>query len=56
MLIIIIIDIIIIEMENTTIAIPNELKKKIKEFGNKGETYSDIIARLLDLINLSSAG
>ena len=35
-------------MENTTIAISNEIKDKIKEFGNKGETYSEIIARLLE--------
>ncbi|MBS3085113.1 hypothetical protein J4225_00305 [Candidatus Pacearchaeota archaeon] len=35
-------------MENTTISLPNELKNKIKEFGNKGETYSDIISKLLD--------
>ena len=34
-------------MENTTIAISNEIKEKIKEFGNKGETYSEIIARLI---------
>ena len=48
MLIIIIINITIIKMENTTISLPNELKNKIKEFGNKGETYSDIISKLLD--------
>jgi len=35
-------------MENTTIAISNEIKELIKEFGNKGETYSDIIKRLLE--------
>jgi predicted CopG family antitoxin len=35
-------------MENTTIAISNEVRDKIKEFGNKGETYSEIIARLLE--------
>ncbi|MDP3882281.1 MAG: hypothetical protein Q8Q31_05380 [Nanoarchaeota archaeon] len=35
-------------MADTTIAISNELKEKIKEFGNKGETYCDIIARLLE--------
>ncbi len=34
-------------METTTIAITNEIKEKIKEFGGKGETYSEIIARLL---------
>lgn len=34
-------------MENTTIAISNEIKNQIKEFGNKGETYSEIIARLI---------
>ena len=34
-------------MENTTIAISNEIKEQIKEFGNKGETYSQILAKLL---------
>lgn len=33
-------------MENTTIAITKELKEKIKEFGTKGESYSEIIERL----------
>ena len=35
-------------MENTTIAISNEIKEKIKEFGAKGETYSEIIVRLIE--------
>ncbi len=34
-------------MENTTIAVTNLVKEKIKEFGNKGETYSEVIDRLL---------
>ena len=34
-------------MEKTTIAIPKQIKEEIMEFGNKGETYSDIISRLL---------
>jgi hypothetical protein len=34
-------------MENTTIAIPVELKEQIQEFGFKGEKYSEIILRLL---------
>ena len=34
-------------MENTTIAITKELKKQIIEFGSKGETYSEILTRLL---------
>jgi len=33
-------------MENTTIALTKELKEKISEFGNKGETFSDILQRL----------
>jgi predicted CopG family antitoxin len=33
-------------MEMTTIAVSKELKKKISEFGNKGETFSDILERL----------
>ena len=34
-------------MQKTTIAIPMIVKEQIQEFGNKGETYSDIILRLL---------
>lgn len=34
-------------MEDTTIALKRDIKEKIKEFGYKGETYSDIISRLL---------
>jgi hypothetical protein len=32
---------------NTTIAVSPEIRDQIKEFGNKGETYDDILARLL---------
>ncbi len=35
-------------METTTIAIPKPLKEDIQEFGNKGETYTEIILRLLE--------
>lgn len=35
------------KMENTTIAIPVDLKEQIQEFGFKGERYSDILLRLL---------
>ena len=34
-------------METTTIAITKEVKENIMEFGNKGETYSEILKRLL---------
>jgi predicted CopG family antitoxin len=34
-------------METTTIAITRDVKEGIMEFGNKGETYSDIIQKLL---------
>lgn len=33
---------------NTTIAISAEIRDQIKEFGNKGETYDDILARILN--------
>ncbi len=33
-------------MEHTTIAITKDLKEKIKEFGNKGETFDDILLKL----------
>ena len=35
-------------MENTTIAVTKSIQEEIKEFGNKGETYSEIIARLIE--------
>ena len=33
---------------NTTIAISLDIREQLKEFGNKGETYDDIIKRLLN--------
>jgi len=33
-------------MDMTTIALSKKLKNKISEFGNKGETFSDILERL----------
>ena len=30
----------------TTIAITKDIREKIKEFGSKGETYSDILLKL----------
>jgi len=38
-------------METSTIAIEKGVKEQIKEFGNKGETFSQIIERLLDSAN-----
>ena len=35
-------------MEITTIAITKEVKEEVKELGNKGETYSEIILRLVE--------
>jgi predicted CopG family antitoxin len=35
------------KMENTTIAISKDVKENLLEFGNKGETYSDILRRIL---------
>jgi len=32
--------------ENTTISISKEIRDKIKEFGNKGETYTEILSKL----------
>jgi predicted CopG family antitoxin len=34
-------------MENTTIAITQELKKQLNTFGSKGESYAEILARLI---------
>jgi predicted CopG family antitoxin len=33
---------------NTTIAISPEIRDQIKEYGNKGETYDEILARILN--------
>lgn len=35
-------------MDHTTIAIRRDLKEKIATFGNKGETFSDVIERLYE--------
>ena len=35
-------------MEKTTIAIAKDVKERMNEFGYKGETYSNIIARLIE--------
>ena len=34
-------------METTTIAITKNLREELKAFGNKGETFSDILGRLI---------
>ena len=34
-------------METTTIAITKDTKQKMQEFGNKGESYSNIILKLI---------
>lgn len=35
-------------MENTTIQVTKKIRDNIMEFGLKGETYSEIIARLIE--------
>lgn len=35
---------------NTTICITTELRNKIKEFGHKGETYTDILKRIVKTV------
>jgi predicted CopG family antitoxin len=32
---------------NTTIAIPIDIRDQLKEFGEKGETYAEVIERLI---------
>lgn len=34
-------------MKNTTIAVSEAVKEGIKEFGSKGETYTEILSRLI---------
>ena len=38
---------IIVIIMNTTISISEDIRDQIKEFGTKGETYEEILARLL---------
>jgi predicted CopG family antitoxin len=48
---VIIVIIIINNMENTmntTISVSYDIREQIKEFGNKGETYDEILVRLLN--------
>ena len=33
-------------MDKTTISITKDIKEKIKEFGNKGESYTEILSKL----------
>ena len=35
-------------MEKTTIAISRDIKDQMQEFGYKGESYSDLIKRLIE--------
>jgi predicted CopG family antitoxin len=35
-------------METTTIAITKNIRDELKEFGNKGETFSCILQKLID--------
>ena len=35
------------KMKNTTIAVSEDVREGIKEFGNKGETYTEILLRLI---------
>ncbi len=35
-------------METTTIAVTKEIRDQINEFGHRGETFSDVLARLLE--------
>jgi len=39
------------KMETTTIALEKSVKKQVQEFGMKGETFSQIIERLLESAN-----
>ena len=35
-------------MDTTTIAVRRDVRGMINEFGNKGETYSDILVRIIN--------
>ncbi len=36
-------------METTTIAISKEVKEQLNLLGNKGQTYDDLIAKLIEM-------
>jgi hypothetical protein len=38
--------------DNTTISIRRETKELLREFGKKGETYDEIIRRLIERVSL----
>ena len=39
---------VIVIIMNTTIAISTDIREDIKEFGSKGETYDEILRKLLN--------
>ena len=41
--------------ENTTILISKDAREKIKEFGKKGETYTDIIDKMYKELKLKES-
>lgn len=41
-------------MMRTTIVVDSSTRDKLKNFGNKGETYEDIILKLLDFYEKSN--
>jgi len=40
----------------TTIKISTELRDKLKELGKKGETYEEVIERVLKMANMNKGG
>jgi predicted transcriptional regulator len=42
--------------ESTTIKVSTELRDRLKELGKKGETYEDIIERLLRVAQSQRSG
>ncbi|MCD4704386.1 MAG: hypothetical protein K8R64_08890 [Methanosarcinaceae archaeon] len=38
--------------ENTTISTTKVVRDRLKSYGQKGETYSDILNRLMDYVNM----
>ena len=39
---------IVVNMETTTIQVNKSIKELLKSFGRKGETYNEIIAKLIE--------
>ena len=47
---------VVMNKDATTIRISTDLREKLKELGKKGETYEEIIAKLVQMAEATSGG